>query len=565
MAEKEDNGIEKPRVGVFICHCGSNIGGLIDCKKLAEYAGTLPDVVHFEDNLYTCSENGLNAIKNAIKEHDLNRVVVASCTPRTHEPLFRECIAEEGLNEYLFNFVNIRDQCTWVHMKDPEGAYAKAQDLVRMGAAKATKLEALEKVSVDINPAALVIGGGVAGMSAALNLNNQGFTTHLIEKEDQLGGRLRSLHKLFPHDLDAATLLNEIKGNVEKASNLTLYTSATLKEVDGFVGNYDVVIDQGGSEVKLTVGAIIVAVGASLFVPKDLYGYDGRTRVTQQELETKMKNNDINANNVIMIQCVGSRNDERPYCSSVCCMTALTNALIIKEKDPNTNVTILFRDLYTPGTDYEETYRKAREKGVLFIRYSLEREPVVEEDHVKVYNEYIGEEMIVPYDLLVLSTPLIANDDNKALAQLLKVPLEANKFFLEAHVKLRPNDFATDGVFIGGAAKWPVDITEAITQGYAAASRASTILSHESIEVEGATSHLPELNKSLCTGCEVCIKVCPYKAIIKNEDDEIEIIQAVCKGCGVCGATCSQQAIVIRHFTNEQILSEIYAYGGRAV
>jgi len=244
-------------------------------------------------------------------------------------------------------------------------------------------------------------------------------------------------------------------------------------------------------------------------------------------------------------------------------MTALTNALLIKEKDPSTNVTILFRDLYTPGTDYEETYRKARERGVLFIRYSLEREPIVEENHVKVYNEYIGEEMMINYDLLVLSTPLIANDDNKALAQLLKVPLESNKFFLEAHVKLRPNDFATDGVFIGGSAKWPVDITEAISQGYAAASRASTILSHETLEVEGATSFLPELNKSLCTGCEVCIKVCPYKAIIKNEDDEIEIIQAVCKGCGVCGATCSKQAIVIRHFTNEQILSEIYAFGGR--
>ena len=402
-------------------------------------------------------------------------------------------------------------------------------------------------------------------MSAALNLNNQGFTTYLIEKEDQLGGRLRSLHKLFPHDLDALTLLNEIKANVEQASNLTVYTSAILKEVDGFIGNYDVVIEHKNKDINLTVGAIVVAVGASLFVPKNMYGYDGKTRVTQQELETKMKKNDIKAKNIVMIQCVGSRNEERPYCSSVCCMTAITNALIMKEEDPNRNITILFRDLYTPGTKYEEAYRKARERGILFIRYSSEREPGVEEDQVKVYNEYIGEEMIIPYDLLVLSTPLIANADNKSLAQLLKVPLEANNFFLEAHVKLRPNDFATDGVFIGGAAKWPVDITEGITQGYAAASRASTILSHETIEVEGATSYMPELNKSLCTGCEVCIKVCPYKAIIKNDDDEIEIIQAVCKGCGVCGATCAQQAIVIRHFTNEQILSEIYAYGGREI
>jgi len=560
----EDNN-EKPRIGIFICHCGSNIGGIIDGKKLADYSGTLPEVVYSEDNLYTCSETGLNSIKKAIKDHNLNRVVVASCTPRTHEPLFRECITEEGLNEYLFNFVNIRDQCTWVHMKDPEGAYKKAQDLVRMGAAKAAKLESLDKVSVEIQPKALVIGGGVAGMSAALSLNNQGFQTYLIEKEDELGGRLRSLHILFPHNIQASELLNNLINKVQQAKNLTIYTSAKLKNIDGFVGNYNVEIEQGEKIVNLMVGAIIVAVGASLFIPNYIMGYDGKIRITQQELEIKLKENDLNASNIIMIQCVGSRNKERPYCSSVCCMTALKNAVFIKENYPNSNITILFRDLYTPGTKYEAIYRKARELGVLFIRYSEEKEPKVEENEVKVFNQYIGEDVIIPYDLLVLSTPLIANEHNKDLAQLLKVPLESNKFFLEAHVKLRPNDFATDGVFIGGSAKWPVDITETIAQGYAAASRASTILSHNTIEVEGATSYLPEWNKNLCSGCEVCIKVCPYNAIIKNENDEIEIIQAVCKGCGVCGATCSKQAIEIKHFTNEQILSEIYAYGGREI
>jgi len=244
-------------------------------------------------------------------------------------------------------------------------------------------------------------------------------------------------------------------------------------------------------------------------------------------------------------------------------MTALKNALIIKEKNPNAQLTILFRDLYTPGTIYEEYYRNAREQGILFIKYSPEQELLVEEDSVKVFNEYLGEEITIPYDLLVLSTPLVANDDNKSLAQLLKVPLEENKFFLEAHVKLRPIDFATDGVYLCGSAKWPVDITESITQGLAAASRASTILSHETIEVEGATSFLPEYNRDLCSGCEVCITVCPFKAISKNEADEIEIRQVLCKGCGVCGATCTNQAIVIRHFTDEQILSEIYAFGGR--
>jgi heterodisulfide reductase subunit A len=266
-----------------------------------------------------------------------------------------------------------------------------------------------------------------------------------------------------------------------------------------------------------------------------------------------------------MIQCVGSRNIEREYCSNVCCMTALKNALIIKEKNPNTNISILFRDLYTPGTLYEEYYRKAREAGVLFIKYSPDKQPIVEKNKVKIYNQYINDEIVIPYDLVVLSTPLIANEDNKEFAQLLKVPLEENNFFLEAHVKLRPNDFATDGIYICGSAKWPADIAESTTQGLAAASRASTILSHKTIEVEGSTAYIPEWNKNLCKGCEVCIKICPYNAIVKDENDDIQIIQALCKGCGTCASTCTKKAIVIRHFTNEQILSEILAFGGEKV
>ncbi|MFW9781096.1 MAG: CoB--CoM heterodisulfide reductase iron-sulfur subunit A family protein, partial [Candidatus Heimdallarchaeota archaeon] len=336
-----------------------------------------------------------------------------------------------------------------------------------------------------------------------------------------------------------------------------------VKNIDGFVGNFEVEVEKEGNLRKLEVGAIIVAVGSSILDPKGLFSYDGQKRITQLELESKLKKNELVANDVVMIQCAGSRNDDIPYCSSVCCMTALKNALIIKEKNPDTHVTILFRDLYTPGTIYEDYYRRARESGIIFVKYDVDKLPNVDENQIKVFNEYIGSEMIIPYDLLVLSTPLVANDDNKVLAQLLKVPTEANNFFLEAHVKLRPSDFATDGVYIGGTAKWPVDIAEAITQGYSAASRASTILSHKEKEVEGATSSLPEYNKSLCTGCEVCVKVCPFHAIIKNENDEIEIIEALCKGCGVCGATCTNQAIVIKHFTDDQIISEILACGGQ--
>jgi heterodisulfide reductase subunit A len=559
MSEKE----EEARIGVFVCSCGTNIGGLIDVKSLAEYAKSLPNVVFTEDNLYTCSETGLAQIKKGIKEHNLNRVIVASCTPRTHEPLFRDCIEEEGVNEYLFNFVNIRDQNTWCHQKYPEEAFDKAKDLIRMGVAKASKLNALENITVDATPTALVIGGGVSGMTAALSLANQGFETHLVERENELGGRLKTLYKLFPTDQEAELLLKNLKKNVEDNPNLTIHTSSQVKAIEGFIGNYEVEVEDKGKSVELKIGVILVAVGTSLLTPTGMFGYDGKIRITQHELEGKLKNNEVKAKNVVMIQCVGARNDERTYCSNVCCMTALKNALIIKENNPEANVTILFRDLYTPGTYYEDYYRRAREEGIIFMEYNLEKEPIVEEKQVKFYNEYLGEDMIIPYDLLVLSTPLVANNDNKALAQMLKVPLEENQFFLEAHVKLRPMDFATDGVYVCGSAKWPVDITESITQGYAAASRASTIISHDTIEVEGATSFLPEYNKNLCTGCEVCVTVCPYKAIRKNEDDEIEITQVLCKGCGVCGATCTNHAIIIRHFTDEQILSEIYAFGGK--
>lgn len=562
MSEKEEKDSEEIRVGVFVCSCGSNIGGFVDVEALAEYAETLPNVVYSMSNLYTCSETGLVTIKKGIEEHNLNRVIVASCTPRTHEPLFRDCCEEAGLNPYLFNFVNIRDQCTWVHMKETEEAYLKSMDLIKMGVAKACKLESLEKIVVDVNSTALVIGGGISGMTAALNLSNQGFKTALVEKESQLGGRLNSLYRLFPSDQEASVIIDNLKKKVESNKNLTVYTSSKVKSIEGFVGNFEIGIEQDGNDIDLTIGVIVVAVGASLFTPTGMFNYDGNKRITQQELEDKLKKDEVKSKDIVMIQCVGARIDERVYCSSVCCMSALKNSLIIKEKNPDAHITILFRDLYTPGTSYEDYYRRAREAGIIFIEYSPEKMPNVEEDKIKVFNKYIGEEMIIPYDLLILSTPLVSNDDNKTLAQMLKVPLEENGFFLEAHVKLRPMDFATDGVFICGAAKWPVDITESISQGYAAASRASTIISHDTIEVEGATSFLPDYNKSLCTGCEVCISVCPYKAINKNEEDEIVITQVLCKGCGVCGATCPNEAIIIRHFTNEQILSEIYAFGG---
>ena len=296
---------------------------------------------------------------------------MASCTPRTHEPLFRNCVQEVGLNPYLFNFVNIRDQCTWVHMKETDAAFEKAKDLIKMGAAKAAKLEALERIVVDINPTALVIGGGTSGMNTAISLSKQGFKTHLVEKEDKLGGRLSSLYKLFPNDQEASAFLEDMTKKVEASKNLTVYTSSKMKSIEGFIGNYDVEIEQNGDIISLNVGAIIVAVGASVFEPTNLFGYDGQKSITQLELENKLKNNEVDANNIVMIQCVGARNDERVYCSSICCMTALKNALIIKEINPDAHVIILFMDLYTPGIQYEQYFKKARKAGVLFIKYTL--------------------------------------------------------------------------------------------------------------------------------------------------------------------------------------------------
>jgi len=544
---------EEVRIGIFICHCGTNIGGVIDCPELTAYATTLPNVVFAQDNLYTCSEAGLAQIKKGIEEYNLNRVIVASCSPRTHEPLFRATCQEKGVNPYLFDFVNIRDQCSWVHMHEPEKATEKAKDLIRMGVSRAYHLQSLEKNYVDINSSALIIGGGIAGITAALNLAKRGFEVIIIEKNEQLGGLLNNLNKLFPAQETASNLL-KVRDEVFKHENIKIYTSTTIKAVEGFVGNFNIRISTGDEDVQLKVGVIIVATGANVFEPVGMFGYDGEKVITQFQLERLFKEGAFNANQVVMIQCVGARTEERTYCSAVCCMSALKNAKIIQELNPNAQITILHRDIYSPGTEYEKYYREAREKGICFIKYSLEKLPFVEEDSVRVFNHYIQEEVTIPSDLVVLSTPLIAYNDSKEVAQLLKVPRDEYGFFLEAHVKLRPVDFATDGIFVCGCAHWPKDVNETISQAYAAASRASTILSHKTLEVEGAVA---KVNESLCVGCGVCMKLCPYDAITRSEEGLAYVRAVVCKGCGLCGASCPSQAITILHFTNDQILAQI--------
>ena len=519
----------------------------------------MPNVVFSQDNLYTCSEVGLTEIRENIKEHNLNRVIVASCSPRTHEPLFRSICQEAGLNPYLFEMVNIRDQCSWVHMKENEKATIKAKDLIRMGVEKATLLEPLEKIKVEVTPSAVVIGGGIAGMTAALVLANQGFETNIIEKESELGGLVNKLNKIYPTNEDTSQLLSIIDV-VENHKNLKIFKSATLEKVDGFIGNYNISINQDNNITEIKVGAIIVATGAVPLPPEGYYNYNGKNIISQLELEQILKEDKVAAKSIAMIQCVGCRNEERKYCSNICCMSALKNATLIKEKNPDCNVAILFRDIQTLGTRYENYYRRARELGIIFIKYVPDKPPLIKDDYIEVYNEFMNQNIGLPYDLIVLSTPLIANEDSAILAKMLKVPLEENHFFLEAHVKLRPVDFATDGIFVCGSAHWPADIAESVSQANAAASRASTIISKDMLEVEGSTA---EVDDNLCVGCEVCITLCPYSAISKDEETDLAVVnKVVCKGCGVCGASCPENAIIIHHFTKNQILSEIITYGG---
>ncbi len=550
------------RVGVFVCHCGTNIGGFLDVPGLTEYALSLPNVVYAMDNQYTCSEAGLTEIKDAIAENKLNRVVVASCTPRTHEPLFRSTCKEAGLNPYLFQFVNIRDQCSWVHMQERERATEKAKALIRMGVARAVLLEPLEETEVEVNPCALVIGGGIAGMTCALSLANRGFDVKLVEKEDRLGGVLNSIYRLYPTHEEASRLIQVKVKEIKTKPKIDVLTSSEVKEVKGFVGNYDVTVRQGGKERLFKAGVIIVATGAETLKPVGMYGYDGKSVIIQMELERMLMEGRLNADTVVMIQCVGSRNEKRAYCSKVCCLTALKNAMLIKEANPDAQVFMLYRDMMTQGTIYEDYYGNARDTGTTFIRYSPERQPVVEDGSVRVYDELLGEELILPYDLVVLSTPMVANPDSADLAQQLKVPVDEHGFFLEAHVKLRPVDFATDGIYVCGCAHWPANVGESVSEAYGAASRASIPMSVGRVKTEPS---IAVVNEEECSGCGLCELTCPFNAIRvegTEKGKKANVIAASCKGCGACGAGCPEMVITMRHFTDEQLLAQVIPLSG---
>ncbi|KYK36880.1 MAG: hypothetical protein AYK18_18470, partial [Theionarchaea archaeon DG-70] len=480
---------------------------VVNVPRVVEYAKTLPNVVYADDNLFTCSNDTQEIIKEKIKEHNLNRVVVASCTPRTHEPLFRNTVREAGLNPYLFEMANIRDQCSWIHMHEPEKATEKSKDLVRMTVAKSRLLEPLQKMLVPIIKSALVIGGGLSGMTSAVELANQGFDVYLVEKEKELGGNLRRIHYLVAEE-NPQDKLKKLIENVKKAEKIHLYTEAKIEKFEGSIGNFKTTISTKGKSIELDHGVVVVATGAQEYKPKEyLYGQHERV-LTQLELEQRLSTDgewlapDKNQmpRNVVMIQCVGSRDDERPYCSRVCCTEAVKNALKIKELSPETHVYILYRDIRTYGFN-ESFYTEARRQNVVFIRYDEGRKPEVSKNGngllVEVFDQTLKMPIEISADLVVLSAGIVPNDDSETISQFLKVPLNTDGFFLEAHMKLRPVDFSTDGVFLAGLAHSPKTVSESIAQAEAAACRAAAILSKDEYETEATIS---SVNEELCTG-----------------------------------------------------------------
>jgi heterodisulfide reductase subunit A-like polyferredoxin len=553
---------QDPRIGVFVCNCGINIGGVVNVPKVREYAKTLDNVVHVEDNLYTCSQDTQAKIRDAIKEHNLNRVIVASCSPRTHEPMFRETVRQAGLNKYLFEMANIRDQCSWVHMKQKGEATDKAEDLVRMAVANARLIEPLGESALPVTHKAIVVGGGIAGMTSALKIADQGYEVYLLEKEDKLGGNLWNLHYTLDGQ-DVHALLESTINRVKNHPMIHILMNARVVDSSGSKGNFTTGVKVGpnGDYQKIQHGVIILATGAFESKPTEfLYGEDPRI-ITQLELENKIvsKSADVaKAKKVVMIQCVGSRNAERPNCSRTCCATAVKNALKLKELNPDTEITVLYRDVRTYGLA-EPYYAKAREKGVLFVRYEPEEKPEVKKDGQKLTvsftDKVIRERMDIAPDLLVLSAATHARD-NEDISSVLKLPRTLEGFFLEAHMKLRPVDFPSDGMYLAGGAHGPKLITETISQASAAASRACTILSKEKMMVGGIVA---VVDGDRCAACLTCVRVCPYEVPIINIEGAAEIDLAKCKGCGSCAAECPAMAIELMHFRESQLWAKAKA------
>jgi heterodisulfide reductase subunit A len=556
---------EDPKVGVFLCHCGANIGRVVDIPDVVEYSKELGNVVHAEDGLFICSTDAAQQISETIKEKGLNRVVVAACTPRTHEPLFRDTLREAGINQYYFDFANIREHCSWVHSREKEQATAKAKDIVRMSVARSCQLEPLEEYDLPVNKACLVVGGGIAGMTSAHSLATQGFEVYLIEKEHDLGGMARRFQKTL-EGMDVPALVDELATKVYRHPQVHVITDATITSVAGYVGNFTTTVVAEGRTREIEHGAAILAIGADEHKPTEyLYGEHERV-LTQLELEEKLHAGEewLEATeSVVMIQCVGCREPDRNYCARVCCNQAVKNALTLKEAEPARDVYVLFRDMRTYGFA-EDYYREASDKGVRFIRYEVEEKPVVEANGddaltVTLPDAILGKRLAIDADAVVLSAAVVPSAGATDVAKMFKVSQSPDGFFQEAHVKLRPVDFAADGVFLCGTAHYPKHIGETISQAYGAAGRAITLLSQDTVTASGSVCGVFE---DKCIGCGACISACTYGAIQfyeTRQGNKVSVNPVLCKGDGLCNAKCPTGAIYLKHYTDEEVLAQIDA------
>jgi heterodisulfide reductase subunit A len=559
---------QEPRVGVFVCHCGANIGRVVDVPSTVEYALSLPNVVYAQEQLFSCATNSAKEISDKIKEMGLNRVVVAACSPRTLERLFRDTLREAGLNQYYYDMANIREHCSWVHSKEKEKATQKAKDITRMSVARACHLEPLQEIDLPVNKAALVVGGGIAGMTSALSMANQGHEVYLIEKASELGGMARRIHYTL-EGLDVQAYLRGLVAKTFRHPAIHVFTDAIITEATGYVGNFvtKVKSDRGITEIRH--GAAIIAVGLDLYKPTEYFCEQSDKVVTHLELEELITNGDkriLDAKNVVMIQCVGCRNEDRNYCSRICCSESIKNALKLKEVNPGIDIYILFRDMRTYGFR-EDYYREASAKDVKFIRYEPEQKPhveTVEEDgrtvlRVSLPDYILGETLAIDADMIGLAAAVVPAKDNRDLSQLFKVSLGPDDFFKEAHVKLRPVEFATEGVYLCGMAHYPKHISEAVNQAYGAAGRALTLLSHDLVTVSGSVC---EVDEKKCMGCGACISACTYGAIEfrdTRQGKKAVVNPVICKGDGLCNAKCPTRAIYLKHFNDNELLSQIDA------
>jgi heterodisulfide reductase subunit A len=572
QAPASEQDTQEPRIGVFICHCGINISAIVDVKAVADYARALPGVVFADHQLYACSQDNQDRLREIIREHRLNRIVISSCSPRTHEPLFQETLQQAGLNKYLFDMANIRDQCSWVHRKDNKRATQKAMRLTRMAVANVSKRVPLNESEISIRSELLVIGGGLAGMTAAKEAARQGFPVVLVEQEHELGGHLRNLRRTL-HGEDAQAFLKELRNQVTAEPRIEVLTGAVVVGHSGYLGNYSTeVMTSAGTARTIEHGAVVVATGGGEARPA-IYGLGTEENVlTQTDLERRIEDDPgslKSADSVVMIQCAGSRDETRPYCSRICCGQAIKNAIALKSLRPALRVDILYRDIRSYGLT-ELKYLEARKLGVNFIRYDPETHPidvsfVNGKATVMLDDPSLERRVKLDPDLLVLSVG-VDPADTEELATQLKTPRNQAGFFIEAHAKLRPVDFATDGLFLAGLAHYPKSIPETISQAKAAVGRAATILSKESLRLSGIVSYV---NPEHCAVCLTCVRACPYGVPFINADHTAEINPALCHGCGICVAECPAQAIVLRHYTQGQLHAKIEAlaeeepWGGR--